>query len=426
MGQHQEHPRRPHYEVIVVGGGQAGLSVSHYLKQRGIGHMIFEKNRIAHSWRADRWDSFCLVTPNWQCRLPDFPYPGDDPQGFMLKDEIVEYVEAFAKQVDPPIREGVAVTRVGRRKPGPLEVETTAGNFTADHLVVATGGYDIPIIPDSARSVPERIAQVQSAQYRNPDALPPGEVLVVGTGQSGVQLMEDLHAAGRKVHLAVGTAPRSPRMYRGRETTEWLYDLGFYELTVDNHPLGDEVRHKTNHYLTGRDGGHEIDLRRFALEGVRLYGSLADIQGTAVRFKPDLIENLDSADEVYVNIRKDIDRYIAENGIEAPEEPPFRKVWEPTENPVALDLDAAGITSIVWAIGFKADYRWIDLPTFDGRGHPRFQRGVSPVEGLYFLGLPWLHTWGSGRFLSMAQDAEYLADVIAERQTAERVQTEAA
>jgi len=415
MGHDQEYSSRPHFDVIVVGGGQAGLSMSHYLKQRGIGHVIFEKNRIGHSWRSERWDSFCLVTPNWQCRLPDFPYQGDDPQGFMLKDEIVEYVEAFAKKVEPPIHEGVSVTRVSRPKPGPLVVETTIGSFTAHHLIVATGGYDIPVIPDCSRSVPDRIVQVQSAQYRNPAALPPGEVLVVGTGQSGVQLMEDLHLAGRKVHLAVGSAPRSPRMYRGRETTEWLYDLGFYELTVDNHPLGDEVRHKTNHYLTGRDGGHEVDLRKFALEGVKLYGSLDDIHGTHVRFKPDLIENLDEADEVYLNIRKDIDRFIEAQGIDAPQEQPFRKVWELSVNPIELDLEAAGITSIIWAIGFKPNYRWIDLPAFDGKGHPRFKRGVTPVEGLYFLGLPWLHTWGSGRFLTMAQDAEYLTDVIAEK-----------
>lgn len=218
------------------------------------------------------------MTPNWQCRLPDFPYQGDDPKGFMLKDEIVEYIEAFARKVDAPIKQGVAVTRVRRGKQDRLEIRTSDGDYTADHVVVATGGYDIPIVPDYAHSLPQRIAQVHSMHYRNPGQLPPGEVLVVGSGQSGVQIMEDLHLAGRKVHLAVGSAPRSPRLYRGRETTEWLYDLGFYDLTVDRHPLGDEARHKTNHYLTGRNGGHEIDLRRFALEGVKLYGSMAGIQ----------------------------------------------------------------------------------------------------------------------------------------------------
>ncbi|MGX2039646.1 MSMEG_0569 family flavin-dependent oxidoreductase [Methylocaldum sp. MU1018] len=415
MNLHQENHQCPHYDVIVVGGGQAGLSMSHYLKKQDIEHIVFEKNRVGHSWRTERWDSFCLVTPNWQCRLPDFPYSGDDPQGFMLKDEIVEYVEAFARKVDAPLREGVAVTRVRRGRQGRLEVTTSDGEFTADHLVVATGGYDIPIVPDYARSLPADIDQIHSAHYRNPQSLPPGEVLVVGSGQSGVQIMEDLHLAGRKVHLAVGTAPRAPRMYRGREATEWLYDMGFYRLTVDRHPLGDAVRHKTNHYMTGRDGGHEIDLRKFALEGVRLYGSLADIRGAVLEFKPDLTQNLDAADEVYVSIRNDIDRYIAENGIDAPVEPPFRKVWAPERDPASLDVDAAGITAIVWAIGFRPDYSWIELPAFDGRGHPQFRRGVTGVEGLYFIGLPWLNTWGSGRFLGVSEDAEYLAGVVADR-----------
>lgn len=406
---------RLHYDVIIVGGGQAGLSVSHCLQKQGINHIIFEKNRIGHSWRNDRWDTFCLVTPNWQCQLPDFPYPGNDPKGFMLKDEIVEYVEAFAQKVNPPIREGVSVTRVCRGQNGQLNVTTSCGEFTADHLVVATGGYDIPIVPDYAHSLPKRIKQIHSIDYRNPEQLPEGEVLVVGTGQSGVQLMEDLHLAGRKVHLAVGSAPRSPRMYRGRETTEWLYDLGFYDLTIDRHPLGDEAKHKTNHFLTGRSGGHEIDLRKFALEGVKLYGSMANIHGSTLEFQPDLTKNLDDADEIYVNIRNDIDRYIANNNIDAPIEPPFRKVWEPEFDPVSIDADAENITSIVWAIGFRPNYRWIELPVFDGRGYPQFDRGVTHVDGLYFIGLPWLHTWGSGRFLGIADDAHYLAGIIQDK-----------
>lgn len=419
---------RRDYPVVIVGGGQAGLSTSHFLQQHGIAHIIFEKNRVAHSWCNDRWDTFCLVTPNWQCRLPDFPYPGDDPQGFMLKDQIVDYVEAFARKIAPPIVEGVAVNHVVRGKSGRLEVSTSAGQFTTDHIVVATGGYDIPIVPAYAVSLPAHIHQVHSVDYRNPESLPAGEVLVVGSGQSGVQIMEDLHLAGRKVHLCVGPAPRSPRVYRGREATEWLMDMGYYELTVDRHPLGEKAREKTNHYMTGRDGGHEIDLRKFARDGVRLYGSLANIQGSTLEFLPDLTANLDDADEVYVSIRNDIDKYIAAHGIDAPEEPAFTKAWEPEADPLSLDCAAAGITTIVWAIGFRPDYRWIELPAFDGRGHPKYQRGVSPVPGLYFLGLPWLHTWGSGRFLGIADDARHLAGVIAERvaQGAEGVPPEAA
>lgn len=404
-----------HYPVVVVGAGQAGLSASHYLQQHGIAHVLLEKRRIAQSWRQDRWDTFCLVTPNWQCRLPDFPYAGPDPKGYMLKDEIVAYLEAFAEKIRPPVLEGVAVTRLARHVSGAFELETSIGRCRADHVIVATGGYDIPIVPAGAHGLPPQVRQVHSVDYRNPQQLPPGAVLVVGSGQSGVQIMEDLFLAGRQVHLAVGPAPRSPRVYRGRESTEWLHEMGFYGLTVDRHPLGDEARHRTNHYMSGRDGGHEIDLRRFALQGVQLYGSFADARGSSVRFDADLTKNLDDADEVYCSIRRDIDAHIARSGIDAPEEPPFRKVWAPAQDPTSLDLDAAGIASIVWAIGFRADYRWIELPAFDGRGHPRFSRGVSPVPGLYFLGLPWLNTWGSGRFLGVADDARHLVETIAAR-----------
>lgn len=406
--------------VVVIGGGQAGLSTSHFLQEAGIEHVVIEKRRLGDSWRRDRWDSFCLVTPNWQCRLPGHPYDGDDPTGYMVKDQIVAYLERFAAKVNPPVIEHTAVTHVGRHAGGALEVRTSAGTVLADHVVVATGGYDIPNLPPCTRSVPEDIVQLHSVAYRNPAQLPEGGVLVVGSGQSGVQIMEDLHIAGREVHLAVGSAPRSPRVYRGRESTEWLHELGFYGLTVDRHPLGDEARHKTNHYMSGRDGGHEIDLRRFALQGVKLYGTLADIRRTQVGFRPDLTKNLDDADAVYCSIRRDIDAYIARAGVQAPEEPPFQKVWVPPADPVSLDLRAAGITGIVWASGFRADYSWIDLPAFDGRGHPRFTRGVSPVPGLYFLGLPWLHTWGSGRFLGVADDSRFLVETIVERQQAVR------
>jgi putative flavoprotein involved in K+ transport len=343
----------------------------------------------------------------------------------MLKDEIVAFLEGFAAKLQAPIIEGVSVTRVSRHLSGAFEVETSLGTCLADHVVVATGGYDLPIVPACAHSLPDSITQVHSVHYRNPEQLPAGGVLVVGTGQSGVQIMEDLHLEGREGHLAVGSAPRSPRMYRGRESTEWLNELGFYGLTVDKHPLGDEARYKTNHYMSGRDGGHEIDLRRFALKGVKLYGSLGDIQGSQVSFRTDLTKNLDDADDVYCRIRRDIDTYIERAGIDAPLEPPFEKVWAPAEDPRQLDLAAAGITSIVWAIGFKADYRWIDLPAFDGRGHPRFERGVSPVPGLYFLGLPWLNTWGSGRFLGVADDAKHLVSVIAARRAAAHVGADA-
>ena len=372
---------------VIIGGGQAGLSASYHLKRHGVEHVVLEKHRIAHAWRDQRWDSFCLVTPNWQCRLPDFPYAGDDPDGYMLKDEIVDYLEAFAESFAPPIVEGVTVQKLSRRFDGRFDIVSTAGDWIADEVIIATGGYDTPIIPDYAANLDPSIVQMQTTDYRNPGQMPEGVTLVVGTGQSGVQLMEDLRVAGRDVHLAVGPAPRSPRMYRGRDATDWLHLMGHYDLTVDNHPLGIDARSKTNHYMTGRDGGHEIDLRQFARDGLHLHGSLAGFAGIKAQFVPDLEANLDDADKSYCAIRETIDAYIEKNDIDAPIEPDFEKIWRPEVETTELDLAAAGITSVLWCIGFKPDYSWIDLDVFDGHGRPVFNRGVCDVPGAYFLGL---------------------------------------
>jgi len=403
-----------HYPVIVIGGGQAGLAVSYNLKQAGVDHVVFEKNRIGHAWRNERWDSFCLVTPNWQCRLPGFPYQGDDSHGFMQKDEIVKYVEDYAKSFDAPVKEGVDVSRV--RQSGAAEVfeiTSSLGEHTADQVVIAAGGYHRPNVPRSAERLPASIMQLHSSEYRNAESLPEGAVLVVGTGQSGCQIAEDLHFTGRQVHLAVGNAPRSPRLYRGKDVVAWLEEMGYYDLPIDEHPKKDTVRTKTNHYVTGRDGGREIDLRKLSLEGMRLYGRFEDIRDGYLKFGNDLKGNLDHADEVAESIKSSIDSYIKEKQISAPVEPPYEPVWEPSDPVLELACEETGIAAVVWCTGFQSDFRWIEIPVFDGKGYPGHQRGVTSVRGLYFLGLPWLHTWGSARFSGIAPDAAHVADRIA-------------
>ena len=408
----------PHIPVVIVGGGQAGLSTAYCLKQKGIDSIIFERNKAFHSWKVNRWDSFCLVTPNWQCRLPDFHYTrdygGTDPHGFMLRDEITDYLDAFLDRTAPNLHEGVVVTRVAPVESGGYVVETSIGTWTCDQVGIATGGYDTPIEPDYAKNLSPDVFQMHSVDYRNVDQFPEGGVLIVGTGQSGVQVMEDFTRAGRDVHLAVGPAPRSPRKYRGRDATDWLFDAGHYDITIDRHPDPVKAMTQTNHYMSGRDGGKEIDLRRFHVDaGVSLYGSLADMDGTTIRFLPDLKKNLDDADRSYVGIRDQIDAYIAREGIDAPEEPPFKKVWEPEEEITEIDMAEQGITSVLWAIGFRPDYSWIEADVFDERGKPIYRRGVTDQPGLYFIGLGWLNTWGSGRFLGIEEDSRYLADCIA-------------
>jgi putative flavoprotein involved in K+ transport len=405
-------PSQTHFSAIVIGGGQAGLSASYLLKERGIDHVIFEKDRIASSWRSNRWDTFCLVTPNWQCQLPGHPYAGPDPHGFMVKDEIVEYIESYALAFRPPIYEGVTVSRLRRDDSDTFELTTDLGVFTADQVIVATGGYQDPTVPRMAERVLPDFYQIHSSDYKNPKQLPPGEVLLVGSGQSGCQIAEDLHLAGRRVHLCVGGAPRTARRYRGKDVVEWLDDMGYYDKPIHEHPQKERVRTKANHYVTGRDGGRDIDLRKFALEGMRLYGRLQQIHGSTLHFSGDLKQNLDQADSVADSIKNTIDKFIESNGISAPVEPRYKPVWEPESEILTLDYVAAGITAIIWSIGFHADYRWIELPIFDGKGYPGHYRGVTTVSGLYFLGLPWQYTWGSGRFSGVARDAEFLVERI--------------
>ncbi|NGO65834.1 MSMEG_0569 family flavin-dependent oxidoreductase [Rhizobium daejeonense] len=402
---------KSHYSAVIIGGGQAGLSASHYLKKHGIDHIVFEKKTVAHKWKDERWDAFCLVTPNWQCQLPDHPYDGDDPHGFMVKDQILAYVDRFVKKVDAPVLEGTAVTSVEKTGDA-FRVETSAGTVTADSVVLATSLYSRPAIPRAAERLPENILQLHTADYRNPGQLPEGAVIVVGSGQSGCQIAEDLHLAGRKVHMVTGNAPRCARFYRGRDVVDWLADVGQYDITVAHDGMS-KKKHDTNHYLTGRDGGRDIDLRKFALEGMSLYGRMQGVASGRMLFEPNLKANLDGADQVYNGINALIDRHIAANGIDAPPASVYVPLWEPESEPAELDLEAEGVTSVIWATGFHPDWSYVGLPIFDGTGYPIQRRGVTGIDGVYVLGLPWLWTWGSGRFLAVGRDAEHIVDHLA-------------
>lgn len=399
---------KSHYPVVIIGGGQAGLSASHELTKRGVEHIVLEKQTMAHKWKSQRWDAFCLVTPNWQCQLPDHPYDGTDPHGFMVKDEIVAYLDRFIAKVRPPVLEQTEVFLV--EKQGDLfHVETSAGSVTAGAVILATSLYSTPFIPRSAERLPEAINQLHTADYRNADHLPPGAVMVVGSGQSGCQIAEDLHLAGRKVHMVTGNAPRCARFYRGRDVVDWLADIGQYDITIAHDGMS-KKKHDTNHYLTGRDGGRDLDLRKFALEGMALYGRMTGVSGGRMVFEPNLKTNLDRADQVYNGINALIDKHIAANDIEAPEASVYTPLWEPSSEPESLDLVEAGIATVIWATGFTPDWSYAALPIFDGTGYPVQQRGVTGVDGAYVLGLPWLWTWGSGRFLAVGKDAGYVAE----------------
>lgn len=401
-----------HFPAVVIGGGQAGLSASFELKARGVEHLLLDRGRVGDSWRS-RWDSFHLVTQSWQCRLPGFPAQVD-PHSFMSREAIIAHLEAYAESFEPPLRQGVEVTSLSRSPDHRLVLETTARTITADHVVVATGTFQQPRIPEALSSgLPPHIDQLHSAQYRNPESLRPGGVVVVGSGQSGSQIARELFEAGRDVHLCVGSSPRLPRRYRGRDIFEWIDVLGLLDLTVDEHPGGECIRFEPNPHL---QAGRTLHLRKLARQGLELHGRLVKIEGSRVSFANDLGRMLDQADDAETTFTTLIDLYIEREGIHAPPASLLQETWSPAPHrPHQLDLEERGISTLLWATGYRLDFeRWIDIEGVLGaRGYPRVERGVSLIQGLYFLGLHWMHTWGSGLLHGVGKDAAYLAGIIA-------------
>jgi putative flavoprotein involved in K+ transport len=406
-------------EVVIVGGGQAGLAMSYYLTEQGRSHVVLEQARLVESWRTKRWDSLRKIAPNWTFRLPGFAYAGDDPDGFMGKDEVVTDLEAYARSFAAPVREGVRVTAVDRNPAGAgFLVRTDDGALAASQVVLATGALQRPHVPECAAGLPPGVAQLDPYTYRNPAALPPGAVLVVGSGESGCQIAEELVRSGRRVYLCVGRSWWLPRRYRGRDVAAWLRLVGWFARTVDDLPPGVRAG-QANPQLTGADGGHDLSVHTLAREGVRLLGRLQAVSdGTAV-LGGDLAENLEWGDEQARTWLRDIDDHIREQGLEAPEE-----LWPSElgatgdlvqESPRELDFAGVGIGAVVWATGYRPDLGWVGLPFLDAEGYPIQRRGVTPVPGLYILGLDWLHTARSGLFAGLEDDAAYLAARITER-----------
>jgi putative flavoprotein involved in K+ transport len=403
-----------HFDTVVIGAGQAGLAISYYLKQAGREHIILEKERIGKAWRDDRWDSFTLVTPNWGLRLPGMEYDGDDPEGFLTRQEVVEYLEGFVELFDPPVQEGVEVTAV-EAAPGSdnLIVRSSAGEHQAANVVVATGTFQQPKIPPFSGRLTGDVQQIHSSEYRNPGQLLPGAVLVVGSGQSGCQIAEELFEHGREVYLSTGRAGRLPRRYRGEDAARWLVRMGFFDRTVDQLP-SPAARFRSNPHVSGKGGGRTLNLHRFSRDGITLLGHLRDGRGTWLDIAADLKENLAAADKFALEFKQGVDKYIQKQGLEAPEdnEPELRDGYEA---PVIteLDLDSAGISTIIWATGYSFDFSWVKFPIFDEFGYPIQQRGVTPQPGLYFLGLHWLHTSSSTLLAGVGDDAAHVASAIA-------------
>lgn len=398
-------------DTLVVGAGQAGVALSEHLSKLGVPHLVLERNRIAEAWRTGRWDSLVANGPAWHDRFPGLEFDLD-PDAFAPKEQVADYFEAYAKKFNAPIRTGVDVKKVVRNadRPG-FRIETSEGVIQANRVVSATGPFQRPIIPPIAPK-DERLTQMHSAAYRNPQQLPEGAVLVVGAGSSGVQIAEELMRAGKKVYLSVGPHDRPPRAYRNRDFCWWLGVLGEWD--------AEAARPGKEHVtiaVSGARGGHTVDFRGLAHQGLTLVGLTKSFNDGVVAFQADLADNLARGDENYLSLLDAADAYIARNGLDLPEEPEARASFPDPEcvtSPILeLDLVAAGVTSIIWATGYAVDFSWLNVNAFDEKGKPKHQRGVSSEPGVYFLGLPWLSRRGSTFIWGVWHDAKHIADHIA-------------
>lgn len=399
-------------DTLVVGAGQAGIALSEHLGKENIPHIILEKNRTAEAWRTGRWDALVANGPAWHDRFPNLLFKGDDPDAFVSKDRVAEYLVEYAEMVNAPIREGVEVLRAERlHGKGRFLVETTAGNFEAKRIVAATGAFQHPAVP---AIVPETagVDQLHSFYYKNPDQLEDGAVMVVGAGSSGAQIADELNRSGRKVFLSVGPHDRPPRRYRGRDYVWWLGVLGLWDLAA--------MKPGTEHVtisVSGAYGGHTMDFRRLGYEGVTLVGMTQKFDNGVLSFADDLQWNVAAGDANHLEILDLADAYVERTGIDLPKEPEAReRLADPDSlaNPLeSVDFAREGIKTIIWATGFRQDFSWIKVDAFDEMGAPIHQRGVSVAPDVYFLGLPWQSRRGSTFLWGVWHDAKFIADQIA-------------
>ena len=402
-------------ETVVIGGGQAGLAMSYHLNELRQEHLVLERARVAENWRTQRWDSLMFQFPNWSMELPGYAYTGDDPNGFSHKDDVLRFIEDYGARIKAPLRTGVNVLALRPdAQAGHYAVLTDHGELRARNVVIATGPHQRPQIPQLSAGFPADVVQLHASEYRNPGALPAGAVLVVGSGASGCQIVDELVEAGRRVYLSVGRHRRFPRRYRGRDYFWWRRVLGHHDRTVDNSP---KAQRMARALTTGVHGGYGIDLRRSAANGVRLLGHLLHISAGRATLAPDLEENLRRGDQAFADFQREVDDYVSTTGSDAPQPQSDRShalTIGALEAPGVIDIRAVAIRSVIWATGYALDFGWVGLPIFDERSEPVHRRGITAAPGIYFLGLAWLHKMTSSFLCGVGQDASFLAKRIAE------------
>lgn len=402
-------------DTVIVGAGHAGLAVSYYLTRNGTDHVVLERGQVAERWRTERWDSLVFQFPNWSLQLPGHAYQGADPDGYASKDEFIGFLEEYASNIRAPLRcdtEVVALRDFGNSRS--MMLENSRGVIEAKNVVVATGPFQAPKIPALSRDLPSEIFQIHARDYRNPAQLPQGAVLVVGSGASGTQIAEELHRSGRKVFLAVGRFHKTPRRYRGRDFYWWFDKLGYWHTPLTSMPPESK---NLRFVVTAVDGGHDVDLRQYAADGIILAGRLKKADQQKVEFHDDLERTLTEGDDWYAKFKRQMDDYADQCEPPLPAEqdqPQPRTAGSSDMNGILqLNLSAEGISSVVWASGYTCDFSWIKMPVLDGNGDPVHERGVTKRAGLYFLGLRRTYSIGSALVAGAVNDAAYIADHVA-------------
>ena len=405
--------------VAVIGAGIAGLATSYYLKKRNIDHIIVERGEVANTWINERWDNFYLVNPNWAIKIPEFgfgtsQFPSKNPDDFLSKNQTIELIKSYSKFIGSKIFENESVNIIEKHK-NKYKLDTSKRMIIADNVVLSTGAFGNYKVPKISSNINQKIFQIHSSEYKNFNQLPPGGVMVVGSGQSGAQIAEDLLINGMDVSLALSKCGRRLRSYRGKDSSWWNYKMGLFDKTVDDVPF--ENRWKCSPHTSGANGGHEINLIDLSEKGLNLFGSVKESKDNKLIFNDDMFDNLKFSDDYALNWSKNVDEFIRKENLEAP----IEKIFEDSrlksfENHKSLELNIMPkIKSIIWATGFKYNYDWIDLNITNERGFPVHKRGVTNYDGFYFMGLQWMHTSKSAQFIGVGEDAEFIVNKISSR-----------